>query len=640
MHCTFLRLTLTALGLCALASVPIGGAVAAAPESAAQAAAAASATKASGWDLSDLYKSPEAWSAAYRRTQQAADMLEHYKGTLGGGPQALLSALDAASAVNREMSRLFVYANLKADEDLRVTANQERRQQAQTLATLLDEKTAWMAPEILALGADKVRADIAANQELAQRFDFFLNDTLRAAPHTLGTEAENVLAAAGDVLRQPNTVRGLLADGELPFPTVELSGGAKIRLDPTGYSRARQLPNRADRKQAFDAFWGMWKNYQETLGGLLSAQVMGNAFQAQTRKFSSALAAAQFTYNMPASVYGTLVAETHAALPILQRYLRLRQRELGISGPLEYYDNYPPIFALQPEPKFTLAESERITLAALQPLGKDYRQLLQRGFAGRWMDPEPHAGKASTSYMSGAAYDVHPYLLLHFTGDFESLSTLAHEWGHAVHTLLADAAQPFEKSNYSIFIAETASIGNEMLLNDYMVAHAKNNAEKLYYLGQGLESIRTTFFRQVQFAEFELQINEEFAQGHPLSGARMTEMYCDLLRKYYGDAEGVMHIDPAYCVEWAFVPHFYYDFYVYQYATSMAGAAYMTDAILKQGGPARARFIAMLRAGGSDYPYELYKRAGIDMARPEPYRALMARMNRIMDEIEALERKP
>ncbi|HTT03039.1 MAG TPA: M3 family oligoendopeptidase [Steroidobacteraceae bacterium] len=640
MHRTFLRPAVTALVVGALASGSFGGAAAATADTPAPAPAATTAATHSGWDLTDLYQNPEAWSAAFARTKDAADMLERYKGTLGQSPQALLSALDAASAVNRETSRLFVYANLKADEDLHIAANQERRQQAQTLATLLDERTAWMAPEILALGADKVRADIGANHELARRFDFFLNDTLRAAPHTLGTEAENVLASAGEVLRQPDTVRGLLADGDLPYPTVELSGGVKIRLDTSGYSRARQLPNRADRKQAFNAFWGMWKNYQGTLGGLLAAQVMGNEFQAQTRKFSSALESAQFSYNMPASVYRTLVAEAHAGLPTLHRYLRLRQRQLGISGPLEYYDNYPPIFALHPEPKFTLTESERITLAALQPLGKDYLKLLQRGFAGRWMDPEPHAGKASSSYMSGAAYDVHPYLLLHFTGDFESLSTLAHEWGHAVHTLLADAAQPFEKSNYSIFIAETASIGNEMLLNDYMVAHAKSKAEKLYYLGQGLESIRTTFFRQVQFAEFELQIHQEFEQGHALSGARMTQMYCDLLRHYYGDAEGVMHIDPAYCVEWAFVPHFYYDFYVYQYATSMAGAAYMTDAILKQGAPARERFIAVLRAGGSDYPYELYKRAGIDMAQPAPYRALMARMNRIMDEIEALQRKP
>ena len=239
--------------------------------------------------------------------------------------------------------------------------------------------------------------------------------------------------------------------------------------------------------------------------------------------------------------------------------------------------------------------------------------------------------------MSGGAYDVHPYLLLNHTDDYQSLSTIAHEWGHAVHTLLANDAQPFEKSGYSTFIAESASIGNEMLLNDYMVAHARSRAQKLYYLGLGLDAIRATFFRQVQFAEFELGIHEEVEQGHALSGARMSAMYCGLLRKYFGEAQGVMKIDPAYCIEWAFVPHFYRDFYVYQYATSMAGAAYMTDAILKEGAPARDRFLSMLRAGASDYPYQLYQRAGIDMATAAPYRALMARMNAIMDQIEALE---
>jgi oligoendopeptidase F len=238
--------------------------------------------------------------------------------------------------------------------------------------------------------------------------------------------------------------------------------------------------------------------------------------------------------------------------------------------------------------------------------------------------------------MNGSAYDVHPYLLLNHNNDYAGLSTFAHEWGHAVHTLLTTENQPYEKSNYSTFIAESASIANEMLLDDYMVAHAKTQEEKLYYLGEGLESIRGTFFRQVMFAEFELAIHEEIEEGRSLSGARLTSMYCALLKKYYGEAEGVMQIDPAYCIEWAFVPHFFYNFYVYQYATSMAGAAQFTDAIMREGKPAAERFLTMLRAGGSDYPYELYKRAGIDMADPAPYRALIARMNRIMDEIDVL----
>jgi oligoendopeptidase F len=253
------------------------------------------------------------------------------------------------------------------------------------------------------------------------------------------------------------------------------------------------------------------------------------------------------------------------------------------------------------------------------------------------MDVLPREGKASGAYMNGSAYNVHPFLHLNHNYDYEALSTFVHEWGHAVHTLLDDETQPYETSSYSTFIAETASITNEMLLNDYMVAHAQAKNEKLYYLGEGLELIRATFFRQTMFAEFQLKIHEELEQGRALSGARMTELYCDLLKKFHGDAEGVMKIDPAYCIEWAFIPHFYYGFYVWQYATSMAGAAQFADAIEHEGAPARTRFIAMLKAGGSDYPYPLYKKAGLDMATPQPYQALLARMNRIMDQIDALE---
>jgi oligoendopeptidase F len=590
------------------------------------------------WDLTDLYPSPAAFDQALARTRAAADKFASYRGTLGESANSMFTALDAMSAANREAQRLFVYASLKSDEDVRISANIERKQLAQALSTELGEKSAWVAPEIVGIGAARVKTFIAANRQLRERFDFFLDNTLRGAPHTLSSESEAVLAMTGDLLAQPSTVHTQFENGDFPAPSVTFSGGATVRLDEQAYEKYRQAANRADRKLAFDEYWGTWRKYQGTAGGLLTTQVMGDHFTAQARKFGNALQAAQFPDNMPESVYRTLVAEVHAALPTMYRYLRLRKRQLGISDELQYYDIYPAMFALQNPPKFTLAESERITLEALKPLGEDYLSLLRKGFASRWMNAYPHEGKASGAYMNGSAYDVHPYLLLNHQDDYVSLSTLAHEWGHAVHTLLAIRAQPFEKSSYSTFIAESASIGNEMLLNDYMVGHAANRAEKLYYLGQGLDSIRSTYFRQVMFAEFELAIHEELEKGKALSGERMTELYCGILKKYYGDAEGVMKIDPAYCIEWAFVPHFYYDFYVYQYATSMVGAASFTDAILKEGAPARSRFIKLLQAGGSDYPYELYKQAGVDMATPGPYRALAARMNRLLDEIEALEK--
>jgi oligoendopeptidase F len=600
------------------------------------AAPAAEKTDMAQWDLSDLYASPEAWTAEYARVKNEAQQLDAYKETLGDDAIQMRRALDAIAGVNKESSRLYAYASLKADEDLSNAPNQERKQQAGALNTLIGEKTAWLAPEILSIGTAKIHGFLAADKELAARHDVFLNNILRAAPHTLGLEAESVLAAAGDVLQQPDAVYGQLANSDLPYPEISLSDGTKVRLDQSAYEKYRQSPNRADRKLVFDSFWGTWKNFESSDGAILTAQIMGDVFVAKTRKQPNALAAALFPDNMPEDVYRMLVAQANAGLPTLHRYFRLRKQLLGIKDELQYYDIYPTMFPGRNVPKFSVADSETLSLQALAPYGGEYLELLKRGFAGKWMDPNPRAHKASGAYMNGSAYDVHPYLLLNHNDDYGGLSTFAHEWGHAVHTLLTVKNQPYEKANYSTFIAESASIANEMLLNDYMVAHAKTKEEKLYYLGEGLESIRGTFFRQVMFAEFELAIHETIERGMPLSGARMTDIYCGLLKKYHGEAEGIMHVDPTYCIEWAFVPHFFYNFYVYQYATSMAGAAEFTDAIVTEGRPAAERFLTMLRAGGSDYPYEIYKRAGIDMASAAPYQALVARMNRIMDDIESL----
>jgi len=597
---------------------------------------AAPGAAATEWDLTDLYPTSAAWQESFDRTSAAAGKLVDLKGTLGASADAMFRGLAAISDLNREAARLYVYASLISDENLKDSAALERNQRAQSLLTRISENTSWAAPEILAIGAARTDAMLASNAELKRRFGQYLANTLRSAAHTLGVEGEQVLAAAGDVLAQPATVHSEFANAELPVPTVKLSDGSELRLTQPAFQKARQSAVRADRKLVFDGYFGAWKQFEGTVGSVLTTQVMGDEYTAHARHFDNALQAAQFPDNMPDAVYRTLVREVNAALPVLHRYLKLRKRLLGIGDELRYYDNYPPLFKLEPAPHFDVAESERITLTALAPLGPDYLALLKRGFESSWMSALPTDGKKLGAYNQGAAYDVHPYLLLNHTDDYTSLSTLAHEWGHAVHSLLANRTQPYENASYSTFIAESASIGNEMLLNDYLVTHAVNRDEKLYYLGAGLESIRTTYFRQAMFAEFELAIHEELEQGRPLSGERMTALYCGLVRKYYGEAQGVMKVDPEYCVEWAMVPHFYRDFYVYQYATSMAGAAQFTAAILREGAPARARFLDLLSAGGSDYPYQLYKRAGVDMASPEPYRALAARMSRLLDDIDAL----
>lgn len=626
-----------------LAIAALGGVLAVAKPGAkpaqAPAAAAAPVDPAYMWDLTDLYASPEAWTAERERVKAATEDFDKYKGTLGKSAKDLLAALSAFSDVQRADARLGAYAGLKADEDVRIAVNQERQQLSASLQTLFNEKTAWVTPEILSLGADKVHAFEASEPELARRFGFYLDNVLRQAPHTLSTESEAVLASAGDVLSQPNAIYSVLANAEAPFPSVKLSDGSTVTIDQGSYSKYRQSPVRADRKLVFDTFWGMWKKYEGTLGATLTTQVMGEVFNAKVRHYPNALAAAVFADNMPEAVYRQLVAQANAGLPTMYRYLKLRKKLLGIKGDFAYYDIYPSMFKLDQPQHFTVADSERIALDVTAAYGPDYVDALKKGFAGRWMDVLPRPGKAGGAYMQGSAYDVHPFLHFNHNYDYEALSTFVHEWGHAVHTLLTHDNQPFENSNYSTFTAETASITNEMLLSDYMVAHAKTDAERLYYLGQALELERGTFFRQTMFAEFQLALHEEVEAGRALSGTRMSEIYCGLLKKYHGDAQGVMKIDPAYCTEWEFIPHFYYGFYVWQYATSMAGAASFADAIEHEGKPAQERFVALLKAGGSDYPYNIYKKAGLDMAMPAPYQALLARMERTMDQIDAIEAK-
>ena len=623
------------IALLALAVIALGGVMAVAAPS-----AEAPVDPAYMWDLSDLYPSADAWTAEHDRVKAQTEAFDKYKGTLGKSAKDMLVALSAFSDAQRAGARLAAYAGLKADEDVRIAANQERQQLAASLQTLYNEKTSWVTPELLGIGADKVHAFEAQEPELARRFGFYLDNVLRQAPHTLSAESEAVLASAGDILSQPGAIYSVLANAEAPFPTAKLSDGTTVTIDQGSYAKYRQSPVRADRKKVFDTFWGMWKKYEGTIGATLTTQVMGEVFNAKVRHYPNSLAAAVFADNMPEAVYRQLVAQANAGLPTMYRYLKLRKKLLGIKDGLAYYDIYPSMFKLDQPQHFTVADSERIALEVTAAYGPEYVADLKKGFAGRWMDVLPRTGKAGGAYMQGAAYDVHPYLHLNHNYDYQALSTFVHEWGHGVHTLLTHDNQPYENSNYSTFTAETASITNEMLLSDYMVAHAKNDAEKLYYLGQALELMRATFFRQTMFAEFQLALHEEVEAGHALSGKRMSEIYCGLLKKYHGEAQGVMTIDPAYCTEWEFIPHFYYGFYVWQYATSMAGAAEFADKIEHEGKPAQERFIALLKAGGSDYPYSLYKKAGLDMATPAPYQALLARMERTMDQIDALEAKP
>lgn len=584
------------------------------------------------WDLSALYPSVEAWDEARLEVRSRLDQLRAYEGRLGEGGETLFLAFETRYALMREISRVYSFASNAFNADTGDAAKYERQQQVQSLYSDFQQANSFFAPEIIALGEERIGAFVDAYPAL-ETYRFILDDILRNAPHTLGAEAENVLSASNRVTSKFDGVRSLLVNADIDWPEIELSTGEKVTLNAQGYSFHRQAPNRDDRRAVFDHFWSKYGEYSRTLGAVLSGEVESNVYFASQRGHESALEWALSGDNIPPAVYHTLIEETNRGLPVLHRYFKLRGRILGVEQP-EYIDIYPELIQL--DKRYTLEDAKRLTLASLEPLGPDYLEKLEIGFSQRWMDVYPREGKRSGAYMSGFAYDVHPYLLLNHQDDFNSLSTFTHEWGHAVHTLLARESQPYHLHDYSIFTAEIASISNEVLLQDYLLEQVQSREERLFYLGQVLEAIRGTFFRQAMFAEFELAIHRAVEEGEALSGDKLTGLYLNLLKKYHGHDEGVLTIDEDYAVEWAYIPHFYYDFYVYQYATSIAGGTYLAEKILEGGEQEREQYLDLLRAGGSGYPYQLLKDAGIDLASPEPYRALVDRMSEVLDEVEAL----
>jgi oligoendopeptidase F len=582
------------------------------------------------WDLSEIYPSDAAWDEARKKALAAIPGVEKYKGRLGESAAVLAEALALQSDLGRSIGRIYTYVSLKADEDVRNAGYQEKQAQATDLYTRFGEATAWVSPEILSIGKAKIDGFVASNAVLKSRFDYFLDNIVRQAPHTLSPESEAILASAGSPLSAPGQIAGQLRSSDIPWPTITLSTGKQVRLDSQGYTLNRDAPNRADRKAVFDAFWTAHGKFQNSFGATYNARVKADLFYAKARKYPTSLAAALSGSNIPEGVYRTLVAEANKGLPQLHRYFELRRRMLKLPD-LAYYDIYPPLVSL--DRPFTLDQMRTTTLEAVRPLGPDYQARIAKATAAKWMDPWPREGKSPGAYMNPGAYDVHPYLLLNLSEKYDGMSTYAHEWGHALHSLLAASSQPYDKADYPIFLAEIASTLNEQLLVAHMLKQARTKEEKLFYLGQQMENYRGTFYRQTMFAEFELKAHDMAEAGEGLSGAKFTQVYFDLLKRYHGPK---MRLDPVYGNEWAYIPHFYNSFYVFQYATCISAATYFAQAILKGGPKERDNYLSVLKAGGSDYPVEILRRAGLDMASPAPYQALVASFKDTLDQAEAL----
>lgn len=589
------------------------------------------------WNVTDLYPTQQAWEQARDGVAARLAELKPFRGHLGDSPATLLRALETRESLEKELERVYIYAFLQADVDTRVSETQGMLQTVQKLANDFSTALSFFDPELLALGDAKVKDFVAKEPRLAA-FQPVLDNILRQRAHTLTPAEEKVIARAGAMAEAPSSIYTIFTAAEMPFPEVVLSNGQKVRLDQAAYGLHRASNNRADRKKVFGAFWKTWQNYRSTLGLALYNQVQAHVVNKDLRGYDSSLAASLDRNNVPTSVYHQLISDVNANLPTLHRYLRLRQRMMGLDR-IGYEDLYAPTVKAV-DMDFTPERAMELTLVSTTPLGPDYVAALKKGYEDRWVDFMPSTGKRSGAYSAGGAYDVHPYQLLNFNGKYDDVSTLAHESGHSMHSYLSNKNQRFANADYSIFVAEVASTLNEDLLFHYMLDRAKDDETKLYLLGQRLETFRTTLFRQTLFAEFELRIHDLVEKGEALTGDTLNKIYLDLLRRYYGHEKGVCEVNDLYSVEWAFIPHFYRDFYVFQYATSLMASSTIASRIREEApkGTTEARdaYLKMLSSGSSKYPVDLLRETGVDMNTSAPFNAAMAEMNSIMDQMEAL----
>jgi len=581
------------------------------------------------WDLTELYADDGAWEQARQTVLAAIPQLAGRKGTLGISAVSLQQAYSAASDLLRTVHRLGVYAQLMAYSDLRLPQYQQMQEMATQLSSQLDAALAWMDPETLSLGQKKIEAFFNADPRLAP-FRFRIEDVLRQGQHTLSSDGEALLAGASPSLATSFAIERVLVSSDIPHSDVLLSTGEAVHVDDQGFASHVRRASREDRKLLYDAYYASYAKFQGSLGATLSASITGDVFKARARHFKSSLQAALFVPNIPAMVYTTLLAEVDRALPQLQRFYDLERNTQHLTQ-AELYDLNHPLSTYTRN--FSVPEMRTLSLAALQPLGPEYTGLFARATQARWMDPLPRPGKYPGGLTDPSAYDVHPYLLLNLTPDYSSATIFIHEWGHAMHNMLAKTAQPYSTYSAPVFLQEIGSTCNEQLLVQYLIAQAKSKEEKLFYLYQQLRVLSVIFFGNAMTAEFEAKTHALAEAGEALSGERFSKLYLELMTRYYGPA---VHVDPAYAIQWIRYSQFYDAFYLFQYCTSITAAVYFSQSVLKGGTSERERYLSVLRAGGSDYGYSILTRAGLDLASPEPYRVLVELFSSTLNEAEAL----
>lgn len=586
------------------------------------------------WNLSDLYSSVDDWHAAKVNIESRVNDISKHQGKLGESASNLFYTMDTYYKLIKDYYKLSVYSNRLKDEDLNISENESLAQLSSNLGTKISETSSFIDPEILKIAPEKIKLFYSESPELLE-YKTVIDDIQRLRAHTLSESEEKILASFGLVTGTPGNVYSIFDNAEMPRPTVKLADGKEVELNSSNYVKYRGSENRDNRALVFDAFFNNIGKFKNTIGANLAGKVKSDFVYGKNRNYATALEYSLDRFNIPTDVYKNLITQIHNSLPTLHRFLALKQKMLGLDQ-LHYYDLYTSIVD-KVELNYTVEEGQAIILESLKPLGSDYISTVKKSFDDQWIDYYPNKGKRSGAYSSGSAYDVHPYILMNWTDDYNSVSTLAHELGHTMHSYYSNKNQNFANSNYSTFVAEIASTCNEDLLNNFMVQKVKSDKEKIFLLGSYLELLRTTIFRQVLFAEFELIIHEKIENSEPLNGEIMSSLYYDLVKKYYGHDEGVCIIDPYVAYEWAYIPHFIgYSYYVYQYSTSLIYATAFAQKIVNEGQSAVDAYFNILKGGSSDYPIDLIKKAGLDPLSSEPFELVMAKMNSVMDQIEEI----
>ena len=584
------------------------------------------------WAIEDLYKDDEDWKRDYELLKSRIPELTKFRGRLGESAEVLLSMQKLSDELNQLLEKVYVYANQRLHENTDNSTYQNLASQAQGLLVELSESLSFVEPELMELPDGIIETFLDKNEELSVYRQYFEN-IIRQKKHVLPTEQEQLLAAMGEVTESPKDIFSMFNNADIRFPEITGEDGHPVQVTHGRYMSLMQSRNRQVRKDAFEAMYGVYGDWRNTLAAMYRANVKQEAFLAKAHKYTSDLEAALDGSHIPVKVYEQLIEAVHESMPLMYRYMKLRKKLLGVEE-LHMYDLYVPVIE-QDHSEIPFEQAKKTVLEGLAPMGEEYLHLLREGFDHGWIDVYENQGKRTGAYSWGA-YGTHPYVLLNYQGTLHDVFTLAHEMGHALHSWYSDEHQPYIYAGYRIFVAEVASTCNEALLIHYLMEQSKKAGDRkktMYLMNYFLEQFRTTLFRQTMFAEFEKITHGLQEQGETLTADRLCEIYYDLNKLYFGEE---ICVDQEIAMEWARIPHFYTPFYVYQYATGFSAAIALSKQILEQGAPAVEQYKKFLKGGSSMYPLELLKMAGVDMEQKAPVQDALAVFAQYLDEMERL----